>query len=59
MFKVSLVFLISLLCNGCASSSSQLSNTTHIQKTKKLQRYVSNNGCKLLKNGYMVCPKSR
>ena len=58
MCKVSLVFLISLLCNGCASSSSQLSNTTHIQKTKKLQRYVSN-GCKLLKNGYMVCPKSR
>jgi len=59
MFKASLVFLISLLCNGCASSSSQLSNTVHVQKTTKLQRYASNDGCKMLPNGYMVCPKSR
>ncbi len=58
MFRVSLVFLFSIFCCGCASSSSS-SATVHIQKIMKLQRYASNDGCKILANGYMICPKSR
>ena len=60
MFKVSLVFIFSLICNGCASSSSNSSAIVQFEKqTTKLERYASNDGCKLLKNGYMVCPKSK
>ncbi len=60
MFKVSLVFIFSLLCNGCASSSSNSSATVQFQKkTTSLQRYASNQGCVLQKNGYMICPKHK
>jgi len=63
MFKVSLVFLLALLCNGCASSSVNSSVTPKVNKSIKkvdnrLVKYASNQGCKMLKSGYMVCPKS-
>ncbi len=60
MCKVSLVFIFSLLCNGCASSSSNSSATVQFQKkTTRLQQYAFNEGCLLQHNGYMVCPKSK
>jgi len=59
VIKISLVFIFSLICNGCASSSANNS------KFSKFTPPVNNNsvkyskikGCRLLKNGYLVCPK--
>ena len=62
MFKVSLVFFIALMYNGCASSTSTPSaakvNTPSTFKFQKRMGYAELNGCKVMQNGYMVCPKS-
>jgi len=64
MFKVSLVLLLSLLFNGCASSSSSnrfvassFAKTTPKKADTRLVKYATAQGCKMLSNGYMVCPK--
>jgi len=64
MFKVSLVLLLSLLCHGCASSSSSnrfiahnFAKTTPKKADKRLVKYATTQGCQMMKNGYMVCPK--
>jgi len=64
MFKVSLVLLLSLLCNGCASSSSSnrfiapaFAKSTSKNVDNRLVKYATTQGCKMLSNGYMVCPK--
>ncbi len=63
MFKVSLVIFIALLCNGCSSSTGKNSILPKILKATKqvnnrLVKYATNQGCQMMKNGYMVCPKS-
>jgi PBP1b-binding outer membrane lipoprotein LpoB len=63
MFKVSLVFLLALMCNGCASSATNHSSVSKASAPTKnvdnrLVKYATNQGCKMLKSGYMVCPKS-
>ncbi|CAA6802866.1 MAG: Unknown protein [uncultured Sulfurovum sp.] len=60
MFNVFLVFIFALIFNGCANSTQSSSVTLKKEgiKIDKLQKYASNMGCKVLKNGYMVCPKS-
>jgi len=57
MFKVSLFSMFALLFCGCASSSSNPSLSVKTTKTTKLIKYASNQGCKMLSTGYMVCPK--
>ena len=63
MIKVSLLFLFSLICNGCLSSSSNNSIVSNYPKpTQKANnhsvKYSTIQGCKLLKSGYMICPKN-
>lgn len=70
MFKVSIVFLLAILCNGCASSTangsavSKMSTPNNKMSTsknsidKRLKKYASTQGCTMMKSGYMVCPKS-
>ena len=63
MFKVSLVLLLSLLCHGCASSSANRVAVSKVSKPtqkvdNRLVKYATVQGCKMLKSGYMVCPKS-
>ena len=63
MFKVSLVLFIALICNGCASSTENRSIAPKAEKLTKnvdnrLVKYATNQGCKMLQSGYMVCPKS-
>ena len=65
MLKVSLVFLLSLLCHGCASSHSsnrfitpKFTKTAPKKVDNRLIKYATEQGCKMMKNGYMVCPKS-
>jgi hypothetical protein len=65
MLKISLVFLLSLICHGCASSSSSnrfvaptLSKSTPTKVDNRLIKYATTQGCQMMKNGYMVCPKS-
>jgi len=63
VLKLSLVFLFSLICNGCASS---LSNQSAVSNSSKSTQKVDNHsvkyriakGCKLLNSGYMICPKN-
>ncbi|CAA6812356.1 MAG: Unknown protein [uncultured Sulfurovum sp.] len=60
MFNFSLVLIFVLFFSGCANSTQSASPTVKKEaiKIKKLQKHASNMGCKVLKNGYMVCPKS-
>ncbi len=60
MFKLfSLCWLI-MLCNGCVSNSLKPHHLVQKKsfKMEKLNRYAENMGCKMLKTGYMICPKS-
>ena len=58
MFKVYLFSMFALLFCGCASSSSNSSLAVNAStKSTKLVKYASNQGCKMLRTGYMVCPK--
>jgi len=64
MFKVSMFFIFALLVTGCASGSVNTPpHTAQVTATKpdpkKLIKYTSNQGCHMLSNGYMVCPKVR
>lgn len=49
-----------LICNGCASGSKSSSVVLEekVVKNDRLTKYASNMGCKMLKSGYMVCPKT-
>ncbi|CAA6814982.1 MAG: Unknown protein [uncultured Sulfurovum sp.] len=61
MFKVSLVLVLALICNGCASSTSNIKVSDNIQKVNKnnkMGKYATSVGCTMLKSGYMICPKS-
>ncbi len=66
MFKVFLFSLVVWLCSGCASSSSSRSSfvqhvtvqKTAISKMDRRYKYAESMGCKMLKSGYMICPKS-
>lgn len=60
MLKIYFLSLIVFFYSGCASSSQNSSVTVKekIIKLDKLERYANNMGCKMLKSGYMVCPKS-
>ncbi|CAA6824104.1 MAG: Unknown protein [uncultured Sulfurovum sp.] len=58
MFNFSLVLILVLMCNGCASSTPNSSVVENKSvKVDRLKKYASNVGCKMLENGYMVCPK--
>ena len=60
MFKISLVLLFTLIFNACASGSKTSSVAVQKQAPKidKLHKQANAMGCRLLKNQYMVCPKS-
>lgn len=53
----SIIFLsiLAFFYNGCASSNV---NTAAELKLKKTEKYAQSMGCRVSKNGYMICPKS-
>ena len=62
MLKVLTISLFALLLNSCASSSktplsSSLRTPSAPVQIEKLKSYANTQGCKMLSNGYMVCPK--
>jgi hypothetical protein len=61
MLKAYFFISLALFCTGCASSTSKPSaplQTSKMSSTTKAIKYVSNTGCHVLNNGYMVCAKS-
>ena len=62
MLHTSLALMVLILCSGCATTSNQSSSfaprTSTPIKITKLIKYADNQGCRMLKNGYMICPKS-
>lgn len=61
MIKTSLILLFAYLCQGCASSQkiAPVSKTAStMNPPKRLVKYAQNQGCQMLRSGYMVCPKS-
>lgn len=55
MKKVIFLSILAVFYGGCASSNV---NTAAEVKTQKTQKYAQSMGCKVSKNGYMICPKS-
>ncbi|CAA6805859.1 MAG: Unknown protein [uncultured Sulfurovum sp.] len=60
MFRIFISLVFILLYNGCASSAQNSSALAKekVQKVDRLKKYANTVGCKMLKSGYMVCPKS-
>ncbi len=65
MIKLFSILLLLLVCNGCASNAKKIRPSIQkptVQKSsyklERLKNYADNMGCKMLKSGYMVCPKS-
>ena len=59
MCKLLIVLVLGISFSGCASSKSSHKVTPSYQKTYQpiAVQKKSRNGCRALKNGYMVCPK--
>jgi PBP1b-binding outer membrane lipoprotein LpoB len=61
MIKGILILILAIICTGCASSKANASSIkvknlekpTHTQEIKGVQKE-----CRLMKNGYLVCPKT-
>ncbi len=55
MIKGILIVILGLLCCGCASSKAQ---TSSIKVQKPIKKEMYEIGCRMMKNGYLVCPKA-
>jgi len=55
MAKIIFILSLAILYSGCASTST---NSPLKKKVRHAEKYANNMGCKVLSNGYMVCPKS-
>ncbi len=56
MCKLLVILVLGALFSGCTSSKSSHSVPSY-QKTYQPIISKSKNGCRTLKNGYLVCPK--
>ncbi len=55
MIKGILIIILGMLCCGCVSSKAQVSS---IKVQKPIKRDMSEKGCQMMANGYLVCPKA-
>jgi PBP1b-binding outer membrane lipoprotein LpoB len=60
MCKLLIILVLGILFSGCASSEASHSSQVS-PRTQKIYQPISKakplNGCRALKNGYLVCPK--
>ncbi|HIC78902.1 MAG TPA: hypothetical protein EYP02_06925 [Sulfurovum sp.] len=56
MCKLLIILVLGASFSGCTSSKSS-SSVPSYQKTHQPILSKSKNGCRALKNGYLVCPK--
>ena len=54
MFRIFLVLVLGLFCIGCASSKVRAATPIKVAKLVKIKSYGE---CKMMPNGYLVCPK--
>jgi hypothetical protein len=61
MIKGILILILAIICTGCASSKANASSLK-VQSLKKPSHSRQIKGvlkeCRLMKNGYLVCPKT-
>jgi hypothetical protein len=55
MVKIFLVLVLGFFCVGCASSKARAAAPMKVTKLVSLQSYGE---CKMMPNGYLVCPKT-
>jgi len=62
MIKGILILILAIICTGCASSQANASSSVNVQSIKKPTQSRSVKGvhkeCRLMTNGYLVCPKT-
>jgi photosystem II stability/assembly factor-like uncharacterized protein len=54
MFRIFLVLVLAFFCVGCASSKARAAAPVKVTKLIKIKSYGE---CKMMPNGYLVCPK--
>ena len=54
MVRIFLVLVVGLFCIGCASSKARAASPITVAKLVKTKNYGE---CKMMQNGYLVCPK--
>jgi hypothetical protein len=55
MLKILIIFVLAILCVGCASSKA---NATPIKVQKPIKKGKYEKGCRMMPHGYLVCPKA-
>jgi len=55
MIKGILIIILGVLCTGCASSKAKASS---LKIEKPIYKEMSEKGCRMMVNGYLVCPKA-
>jgi photosystem II stability/assembly factor-like uncharacterized protein len=54
MLRIFLVLIVGLFCVGCASSKARAATPVKVATLVKIKSYGE---CKMMPNGYLVCPK--
>jgi len=54
MVRIFLVLVLGIFCMGCASSKARAASPITVAKLVKVKSYGE---CKMMPNGYLVCPK--
>ncbi len=57
MLKIFLIFVLGLICTGCASSTANAS-PVKVSTVEKQDKNGDYGECKMMSNGYLVCPKT-
>jgi len=55
MLKIFLVLVLGIICTGCASTTA---NASSVKTEKPVKKEQYSKGCRMMVNGYLVCPKS-
>jgi len=58
MLKVFLVFVLGIICTGCASSKVKAAPAPIAQKFSQISAPKTYGECSMMPNGYLVCPKA-
>jgi len=54
MARISILFILGLFCVGCVSNKARATDSITVAKLVKIKSYGE---CKMMPNGYLVCPK--
>ena len=57
MVKIFLILVVGIFCSGCASSQARAATPVKMASVEKLNSGNIMGGCRMMPNGYMVCPK--